>query len=362
MALFLEYYCGYEKTAGGVHIHRRREYLELYLYEKPKSASERLHNKTVLAEAAKIRTVMEYELLNGKHGYSLGHSPGNFHDYFKSYLESYTKKDIATMRLSYSRFVDFLDERYPIFRNVIRAKDITPELICNFLDYLKGRSRGSGAHTIFARFKKVVKDAYRHDFFLKNPCDGISCGVNAGTLVKDVLSENEIVKLISTRWNGENIEIRRAFIFSLYTGIRFCDVVMLTYKNIDYGNTRIIFEQNKTKGRSNASMVDNPLNKNLLAILDSTLANTDTPVFRLPSHAQCNNYLKKWTAKAGIRKNITWHCARHTFGTFLQMKTGNINTVKKLLGHSSISHTQKYLRAADDLGRKAVAMLPKVSL
>ena len=53
-------------------------------------------------------------------------------------------------------------------------------------------------------------------------------------LRKDVLSPEEIQKLITCHYDNENPIVRRAFIFCLYCGLRFCDVKDLTYKNVDY--------------------------------------------------------------------------------------------------------------------------------
>ena len=55
-------------------------------------------------------------------------------------------------------------------------------------------------------------------------------------LRKDVLSPEEIQRLIACHYDNENPNVRRAFIFCLYCGLRFCDVKDLTYKNIDYAN------------------------------------------------------------------------------------------------------------------------------
>lgn len=68
-------------------------------------------------------------------------------------------------------------------------------------------------------------------------------------------------------YDNENPTVRRAFIFCLYCGLRFCDVKDLTYKNMDYANRLLEFEQNKTKGHSASSGVVIPLNDGLLSII-----------------------------------------------------------------------------------------------
>lgn len=69
----------------------------------------------------------------------------------------------------------------------------------------------------------------------------------------------EIQLLVKTHYENENPNIRRAFIFCLYSGLRFCDVKDLTFVNVDYSNKLLKFEQNKTKGHSASSGVVIPL-------------------------------------------------------------------------------------------------------
>ena len=113
-----------------------------------------------------------------------------------------------------------------------------------FVDYLQSRSVGEGAKSIYQRFKKVIRYAIEHDVILKDPCKEVICKVDDQMLRKDVLSLEEIQALINCHYENENPMVRRAFIFCLYCGLRFCDVKDLTYKNVDYSNKLLKFEQN----------------------------------------------------------------------------------------------------------------------
>lgn len=65
-------------------------------------------------------------------------------------------------------------------------------------------------------------------------------------------------------------------------------------------------------------------------------------VFHLPAKANVDAALKRIAKKVGIEKNISFHCARHTFGILVQAVTGNIETTKKLMGHKSLKSTAIY--------------------
>ena len=67
--------------------------------------------------------------------------------------------------------------------------------------------------------------------------------------------------------------------------------------------------------------------------------------------------MKKWIAKAGIHKNITFHCFRHTFAT-LQLANGtDIYTVSKMLGHTNVNTTQIYAKVIDKNKIKAAEVI-----
>lgn len=199
------------------------------------------------------------------------------------------------VQIALSRFKDFLKEQYPLYECNIKPKFITKDMIVQFVDYLQSRSVGEGAKSIYQRFKKVIRYAIEHDVILKDPCKEVICKVDDPMLRKDVFSLEEIQSLINCHYENENPMVRRAFIFCLYCGLRFCDVKDLTYKNVDYSNKLLKFEQNKTKGHSSASGVVIPLNDGLLSIIGEAPANgnKDVLIFDLPTYESCSKSLRR---------------------------------------------------------------------
>lgn len=372
-SLFLDYYFGYrmvysEKLDREVaKKDRGREFLKLYLWQAPRTPLERQQNKETLELAKKIRFERGQELLESVEGYRLKKSRDiNFLDYFQTYIDKYTKKDIRMMEIALSRFRDFLKDTpdYKKFEKRIKPEQITKDMVEAFTEYLQGRSVGEGAKSIYARFKKVIKYAIEHDVMLKNPCTGITIKVDDQQLRKEVLSPEEIQQLIATHHEHENYNIRRAFIFCLYCGLRYCDVKDLTFANVDFSNKLLKFEQSKTKGHSANSGVVIPLNDGILKLIGepSSPDNRDEAIFPLPSYEMCLKALRRWVKRAGINKHISWHCARHSFAVNILNNGANIKTVASLLGHSGLKHTEKYTRAIDSLKQEAINSLPELKL
>ena len=210
----------------------------------------------------------------------------------------------------------------------------------------------------------MIKYAIEHDVMIKNPCTGITIKVDDQQLRKEVLSPEEIQQLIATHDERQNPNIRRAFIFCLYCGLRYCDVKDLTFANVDFSNRLLKFEQNKTKGHSASSGVVIPLNDGILKLIGkpSSPDKRGEVIFPLPSYEMCLKALRRWVKRAGISKHISWHCARHSFAVNILNNGANIKTVASLLGHSSLQHTEKYTRAIDKLKEDAINSLPELKL
>lgn len=372
-SLFLDYYFGYTmvydeaKDKIVARKNRKREYLKRYLWQAPRTPEERKENKETLELAKKIRFERGQELLESVDGYRLKKDRQiNFLDYFQAYNDRYTKKDIRMMQIALQRFKDFLNDtpEYKKYSKSIKPEQLNKDMMLAFTEYLQSRSIGEGAKSIYQRFKKVIKYAIEHDVMTKSPCTGVVIKVDDQILRKDVLSLDEEQALISTHYEGENPNIRRAFIMCLYCGLRFCDVKDLTFANVDFANKLLKFEQNKTKGHSANSGVIIPLNDGLLRLIgEPTEGQTrDSLIFPLPSYEMCLKALKRWVKRAGIDKHISWHCARHSFAVNILNNGANIKTVASLLGHSGLKHTEKYTRAIDKLKEDAINSLPTLNI
>ena len=333
VSLFLDFYFGYTMVYSNAldkmvpKKQKRREMLNIYILQKPRTPQQR----------------QEY-------------------------------KDVRMIQIALQRFKDFLKEtpEYNLYERKIKPEQITNDMVEAFTEYLQTRSVGEGAKSIYQRFKKVYKACaikcninYQRPF-VNDEGKSITITIDEGAMVKDFLSPEEEKQLMATHYTGENPEIRNAFIFCLYTGMRWCDVRDLTFGEIDFANRLLIYEQNKTKGHSKHSSVTLPLTDGLLELVADKMdgAKKDTLVFELPSHTMCLKALRRWTKRAGIDKHITWHCARHSFGTNMAMtaaqKGYSVRVVQEMMGHSSLKYTERYTRVVDEQKKQAMAELSKL--
>lgn len=371
-SLFLDYYFGYTKTINektgkeGVKIDRSREFLKLYLWQAPRTPMERQQNKDTLELARKIRSEREQELLEGTMGYRVKQHNLNLYNYWANFVDGVRVADKRLLRCVLKSFQRFIteSEKYNRFRTHIEPKNLSRDMMQDFVYYLEDHHRGEGVQTYWKRFKRLINYAVEHKVIKESPCKGIKVVCANDILTKDILSQEEMQLLFSTHYERESTVVRRAFALTCLTGIRHCDVKRLSWKNIDFANRTLTYRQSKTAHDSNASGVVIPLNDTLINIIGEKPegANDCDLVFDLPTMEACLKVLRKWTKKAGIQKHITWHCGRHSFATNILSNGANIKVTSTLLGHSSLKYTEKYLRAVDELKRKAIDSLPTLDI
>lgn len=323
---------------------RNREPLNLKVFHKPKTIFERQHNKEVLTKASLIRNDREKQFFIDEIDEALDRkkrSNSDFYEYIRSYLASYSKKDKRSMIGVFNAFAEFAPPP-------LSGKEVDESLCLKFRDYLSENFSGETPSSYFSRFKKLVKQAYRDKYLKINPVDDIQNFKPEDTIKKDVLTIEELRALKAAHCGNE--AIKTAFLFCCNTGLRFVDIKILKWENIK--NNEIVIEQSKTEKKVNI-----PLNDNALKILSECEKDTDC-VFVLPSHNAVVKGLQNWAKRANIDKHLTFHCARHTFGTNLAFYGNDIASISNLLGHTSLKHTMKYVRIGKELKEKAVNSIP----
>lgn len=330
-------------THGGK---RWPETLKNLQLEKPSNLAIREANKSKLALAEKIAVERASQLESEDYGMikELGRRT-IVTDWLQSYVDNYRKKDKRNMQGVQKRFVEYLSQTNQ--KGLVFGK-LTESIVEDFHSYLCERSQGEGARSYFARFKKMIRQAHKENMMSKNPA--IDVKNNKGhAKKKDVMTMEEIQQLSSTPIQSE--EVKRAFLFSCVTGLRWVDVNALKWSNINLKEQTMEFRQSKT-GQDLATT----LNATALKLLGEPKKPSDK-IFLLPSANGANKTVKAWVKRAGIEKAITWHNARHSFGTNLIFNDVGILTASQLLGHRSLKDTQRYVDTAKAMKQAATDKL-----
>jgi integrase len=325
----LNYYFEFGRNKG------QRVASGIFIYAKAKDQIQRNHNK----EALKLLEIKKSQLLIEQQAIGTNFIPShkfksNFLDYYQEYITLNKREGNRHLTNSLKQFKVFID------RDFIAPVDITENLCKRFRQYLLDRYAGETPGNYYARFKWVVNAAMSDGYFLKNPTEKVFAKSNPSKTLKENLEVEEYIWLINTPCINE--EVKAAFIFSCYTGLRFVDVRQIEWKDIkdEILISRII--QAKT-GRP----VTLTLHKIALEVLEKQkrkaerLPGNPRLVFALPTLKGANKILEGWMSVAGIRKHITWSCARLSFSILLQDKNVDDATVACLMGHATTEQVRK---------------------
>ncbi len=199
------------------------------------------------------------------------------------------------------------------------------------------------------RLRKMINLAIKNEWLPRDPFAKFKptfMRTNRDCLTKEELRRIEEKEFSIIRL----MQVKDLFVFSCYTGLAYIDVYNLTSENISIGidnNQWITTSRKKTD-----QPVRVPLLPKALEIIEKYKSHPKVlasgkllPVY---SNQRLNSYLKEIADSCDIEKNLTFHIARHTFATTVTLTNGvPIETVSKLLGHSSIRTTQIYAKVIE---------------
>lgn len=218
--------------------------------------------------------------------------------------------------------------------------------------YPKGHPKSMSHNTVMKhiqRLRKIITLAYHIEWIDKDPF--IRWKPTFERTQREFLSTNELSNLETYEFPIERLDrVRDLFVFSCYTGISYTDIVKLTLDHVMIGmdGNKWIF----TKRQKTGTPVKIPLLDKANAIIEKYKENPVTvyseTLLPVLSNEKINLYLKEIADAVGIKKNLTFHMARHTFATTVTLSNGvPIETVSKLLGHTKLATTQIYARVLD---------------
>ena len=282
--------------------------------------------------------------------------------YYEKFLESYTKKDIRMYSKALKKFKTFTG------KEVITFNEITQVLCEKFAAYLVDDAGLSGEtpSNYFRRIKAVLKKAVNDKIIQFSPASEITVKSRYGdNLKKEVLTIEELRILNNTKCG--NVEVKRAFLFSCFTGLGLAEIFILKWKHISNTNHLKVPRQKLIKGNTATQFIDIPLTEDAIDLLADG-DSQDAYIFDLRNKRTGRNisqqgvrkHVINWTKAAGIKKHITYYCARHTFAVLIAETDASAITIAKLLGHQNTRHTDKYVNHIEKLKDKTLSKIPRL--
>lgn len=339
----------------------RREFLKLYLYDKPKTEAERTHNKETKILADAICAKRQLQIQSGNYDF-LAKDTGNenFLHFFKEQVEkrAKSKRNHQHWRSTYLHLHRFTEGKL-LFRQVNRA--FCESLKEYFLDttHLNGPRplHQNSAAGYFDIFKEAIAKAHELRLLKENVALYVKSIPQIET-EREFLTYEEVQALVKA--DCIDPVLKRAGLFSAFTGLRFSDIKDMTWHEVRHSHEHGHFLRFTI---SKAGRPDTQFISEQAAHFLGERGDPEEQVFKgLKYGNHISTWLNEWGSHAGIDRRFTFHAFRHTFAT-LQLTFGtDIYTIKELLGQKNVQTTQVYVHMLNQKKKEAVDRIPKIDL
>ena len=261
----------------------------------------------------------------------------------------YSKSTVRQYHTTRSRLASFIKNEYN--KDDIDLLELNVLFIRRFENFLRITYLIDDNTTVkyLKQLKKVVHFAMGLGYLDKDPFFGYKTGFKETN--RGFLTREELERIEQKRFNIERLDrVRDVFVFASYTGLSYSDLKKLTIESITKGidgGDWIIYEREKTGIRASV-----PLLPQAISIIEKYKKDpeciADNKLLPIRSNQKLNSYLTEIAELCEVKKHITMHLARHTFSCSVTLTNGvPIETVSKMLGHTSIKTTQIYAKVVD---------------
>lgn len=283
--------------------------------------------------------------------------------------KEYAKGTLTRYKTCLSHTEEFLKWKFNV--SDIEITEIDHAFISDFEFYLRTEKScaNNSAVKYIKNFGKIIRICLANKWITYDPF--LCYDSKFVEVQRQFLDENELFALANKEFEIERIaQVRDIFLFSCYTGLAYIDTRNLKQENIGIGiegNKWIFTSRQKTKTASNIPLL--PQAEEIIEkYKDNVHCMVKGSLLPVLSNQKMNSYLKEIADLCGIKKELTFHIARHTFATTVTLSNGvSIESVSKMLGHKSIKTTQHYAKILDskvsqDMGNLKVILQQKEQL
>lgn len=253
----------------------------------------------------------------------------------------------------YHRLLRYLKEytRQQYQQNDLPLDRVTYEYIDSLNTFMQTahQCRNNGAVNLLCCLKNFILYAIRNEWLEKNPFQYYKMKVDK-TNVKVPLTKEELDTLLKKEMPNDRLDrIRDVFCFCALTGLAFTDADHLRTEHIttDENGTRWIHKpREKTAVMSRVPLLPQALQL-LQKYAEDETCKSRGKLLPVPSNSKMNAYLKELAGICNIPKNLTTHCARHTFATLAIEYGMPIDVIAKILGHINTNMTRRYAKISE---------------
>lgn len=261
--------------------------------------------------------------------------------------KDFVSKTVQRYETTTQYLTEFIKKEYQL--SDIPLNDLEPDFISKFDAFLKiekGCAHNSSI-TRLKNLKKIIRITLQNEWIKKDPFAYYRFKIE--DTEPEFLTMDEIKIILDKEFTIKRIEqVRDIFIFCTFTGLAFSDVKELSPEHLIRDNKGELWIR-KSRQKTNV-MCNIPVLPVAASILDKykDVAVCTGKLLPVLSNQRMNSYLKEIADICGIHKNLTTHCARHSYATSVCLANGvSMENVAKMLGHTDTSTTKHYARVLD---------------
>ncbi len=294
--------------------------------------------------------------INKFHGKVTDHHQNDFYAFVENEIALQKKKadfDPQTIKKNGDQF-----NKLKRYTPKLEFSDITETFLADYEQYMRetlGNAKGGSSNSL-KFIRKFLYIAIRKELTRNNPFRNYKIKEEKNDKIKALTIEElqaiiNYFNLLSKK--HKHYLALKSFLFSCYTGLRYGDNSNFKFSDINADNC-IEVQTEKTKKTVYVPLIDKA--KELLNHdLDPMLPNLDTPC-----NQTCNRALKEVAEACKIKKHLTTHWARHTFGTTAVNNGISMDIVSEILGHSTTKQTKVYAKFNNKIKISEMAKLEGV--
>ncbi|MCX6582137.1 MAG: tyrosine-type recombinase/integrase [Candidatus Aminicenantes bacterium] len=274
----------------------------------------------------------------------MANESGYLNDYLEhlTHIKKFSPHTIKAYRQDIQQFQDYFEENgLAVDKHTIR--DYISVI------FLRTRNKATISRKIYA-LKSFYSYLVKQGKLAKNPFDAVSSPKNEKKL-PEILTENEMLAFLDKLPEGSFLQVRNKAVFEfLYaTGLRISELVNLRITDINFTE-----DMARVLGKGKKERIV-PFNEHAKTILLNYLERARMQFKKPIDYIFLNAWGRKITERAieqilhksfmemmESNKSVYPHLFRHSFATHLLQRGANLRVIQELLGHESLSTTEKY--------------------
>jgi len=251
------------------------------------------------------------------------------------------------------KFQELVNKVYPNSRvnpNLLRhfdGKNLN-QITCLMVEDYKLLRMESVSNASVNRELAVIKHVYNQAMLWgltnRNPCRGVK--LLPETPKDRWLTHHEEEMIL----NASPVWLQPIIVLGVNSGLRLSELLNLRWCDINLNQKTLTVTKSK-----NGDVRTIPLNNPILTLLQTLHVNQEGRLFNI-SGSHVEHHVRRVCDKLGF-KDVTFHTLRHTFGSRLAQANINVLAIQRLMGHRSITMSQRYCHQSVDSLRVAVDSL-----